>query len=210
MKYEWRKQEKQFYLPKDKPMLIDIPKANYLCIQGKGNPNNEDFSNRVAVLYKLSYTIKMLPKKGFIPKDYYDYTVYPLEGLWDLSDKGKQSQQFNKDELLYTIMIKQPDFVNKEVLAKALDLINITSNALFKDVYLKEIEDGLSVQMLHTGSYDDEDISFQHMNTFIKENHLQRKTQVHREIYLSDTRKVKQEKLKTVLRYMVIGGGNDE
>lgn len=210
MKYEWRKQEKQFYLPKDKPMLIDIPKANYLCIQGKGNPNNEDFSNRVAVLYKLSYTIKMLPKKGFIPKDYYDYTVYPLEGLWDLSDKGKQSQQFNKDELLYTIMIKQPDFVNKEVLAKALDLINITSNALFKDVYLKEIEDGLSVQMLHTGSYDDESISFQHMNTFIKENHLQRKTQVHREIYLSDTRKVKQEKLKTVLRYMVIGGGNDE
>lgn len=210
MKYEWRKQEKQFYLPKDKPMLIDIPKANYLCIQGKGNPNNEDFSNRVAVLYKLSYTIKMLPKKGFIPKDYYDYTVYPLEGLWDLSDKGKQSQQFNKDELLYTIMIKQPDFVNKEVLAKALDLINITSNALFKDVYLKEIEDGLSVQMLHTGSYDDESISFQHMNTFIKENHLQRKTQVHREIYLSDTRKVKQEKLKTVLRYMVIGGGNDK
>lgn len=210
MKYEWRKQEKQFYLPKDKPMLIDIPKANYLCIQGKGNPNNEDFSNRVAVLYKLSYTIKMLPKKGFIPKDYYDYTVYPLEGLWDLSDKGKQSQQFNKDELLYTIMIKQPDFVNKEVLAKALDLINITSNALFKDVYLKEIEDGLSVQMLHTGSYDDESISFQHMNTFIKENHLQRKTQVHREIYLSDTRKVKQEKLKTVLRYMVIGGKNDE
>lgn len=210
MKYEWRKQEKQFYLPKDKPMLIDIPKANYLCIQGKGNPNKEDFSNRVAVLYKLSYTIKMLPKKGFIPKDYYDYTVYPLEGLWDLSDKGKQSQQFNKDELLYTIMIKQPDFVNKEVLAKALDLINITSNALFKDVYLKEIEDGLSVQMLHTGSYDDESISFQHMNTFIKENHLQRKTQVHREIYLSDTRKVKQEKLKTVLRYMVIGGKNDE
>lgn len=210
MKYEWRKQEKQFYLPKDKPMLIDIPKANYLCIQGKGNPNNEDFSNRVAVLYKLSYTIKMLPKKGFIPKDYYDYTVYPLEGLWDLSDKGKQSQQFNKDELLYTIMIKQPDFVNKEVLAKALDLINITSNALFKDVYLKEIEDGLSVQMLHIGSYDDESISFQHMNTFIKENHLQRKTQVHREIYLSDTRKVKQEKLKTVLRYMVIGGKNDE
>lgn len=210
MKYEWRKQEKQFYLPKDKPMLIDIPKANYLCIQGKGNPNKEDFSNRVAVLYKLSYTIKMLPKKGFIPKDYYDYTVYPLEGLWDLSDKGKQSQQFNKDELLYTIMIKQPDFVNKEVLAKALDLINITSNALFKDVYLKEIEDGLSVQMLHIGSYDDESISFQHMNTFIKENHLQRKTQVHREIYLSDTRKVKQEKLKTVLRYMVIGGKNDE
>lgn len=210
MKYEWRKQEKQFYLPKDKPMLIDIPKANYLCIQGKGNPNKEDFSNRVAVLYKLSYTIKMLPKKGFIPKDYYDYTVYPLEGLWDLSDKGKQSQQFNKDELLYTIMIKQPDFVNKEVLAKALDLINITSNALFKDVYLKEIEDGLSVQMLHIGSYDDESISFQHMNTFIKENHLQRKTQVHREIYLSDTRKVKQEKLKTVLRYMVIGGGNDK
>lgn len=210
MKYEWRKQEKQFYLPKDKPMLIDIPKANYLCIQGKGNPNKEDFSNRVAVLYKLSYTIKMLPKKGFIPKDYYDYTVYPLEGLWDLSDKGKQSQQFNKDELLYTIMIKQPDFVNKEVLAKALDLINITSNALFKDVYLKEIEDGLSVQMLHTGSYDDESISFQHMNTFIKENHLQRKTQVHREIYLSDGRKVKQEKLKTVLRYMVIGGKNDE
>lgn len=68
MKYEWRKQEKQFYLPKDKPMLIDIPKANYLCIQGKGNPNNEDFSNRVAVLYKLSYTIKMLPKKVLYQK----------------------------------------------------------------------------------------------------------------------------------------------
>lgn len=204
MKYTWRKQEKEFYLPTNKPSLVNIPKAKFLCIKGKGNPNHEDFSCRVKALYKLSYTIKMLPKNNIVPKGYYDYTVYPLEGLWYLSDKGKQETNLNKDELIYTLMIKQPDFVNDEVLNEAIEIANKkTTNLLLSEVYLEEIEDGLSVQMLHIGSYDDEPNTFHQMKVFINENHLKIKTSVHREIYLSDARRVEEEKRKTVLRYLI-------
>lgn len=202
MKYNWRIQEKQFYLPKDKPELINVPKTKYLCIKGKGNPNNEDFSNRIAILYKLSYTIKMLPRKDFIPKGYYEYTVYPLEGLWNISKQAKES--FNKDDLFYTIMIKQPDFVNEEIFLKAYQIVkNKVAKQLLDEVYLDDIEAGLAVQMLHIGSYDNEKESFKKMQTFISNNGLKRKTSAHREIYLSNAKKVQKDQLKTVLRYMV-------
>lgn len=204
MKYEWKKQEKNIYLPKEEPVLVEIPKAKYICIKGKGNPNDEDFSERIGVLYTMSYAIKMMPKSGYTPDGYFDYTVYPLEGLWDLTEKGRSSNELVKDELLYTIMIKQPDFINEEVFAKALEKSKKKKpNELLNEVYLDEIEDGLSVQILHIGSYDDEPDSFNKMKKFIKENNLSIKTLVHREIYLSDARKVDRDKLKTVLRYRV-------
>lgn len=81
MKYEWGKKEKDIYLPKNKPMLIKVPKVKYFCIQGKGNPNQQDFQNRIGTLYALSYTIRMMPKNGYTPEGYYEYTVYPLEGF---------------------------------------------------------------------------------------------------------------------------------
>lgn len=204
MKHEYRKHEKELYCPKTKAELVKVPKQKFFCIKGKGNPNNKDFSDRIGVLYSLSYAIRMMPKNGFTPEGYFEYTVYPLEGLWDLTEKGRKSDVLDKDELVYTIMIRQPDFVNEEIVKRAFEITNRKKpNPLLKEVYFDEIEDGLSVQIMHIGSYDNEPESFNKMKEFIDANGLSIKTLVHREIYLSDVRKVEQDKLKTVLRYTV-------
>ncbi len=204
MKYEWRKQEKNLYLPKQEPELITVPEQKFLMIQGKGNPNSEEFGEKIGVLYSLSYAIKMMPKQGHTPEGYFEYTVYPLEGIWDLTEKGRQLDHLNKDELVYNIMIRQPDFVTKEIVDRAFETTKKKKpHPLLDDVIFKTMEDGLSVQILHQGSYDDEPQSFAKMNEFINANNLEKTFMQHREIYLSDARKVEPEKLKTVLRYMV-------
>lgn len=204
MKFEWRKQEKNLYLPKAQPELITIPKHKYFMISGKGNPNDEKFSERIGVLYSLAYAVRMMPKKGYTPDGYYEYTVYPLEGIWDLTEEGKKSDTLNKNELLYTIMIRQPDFVTPEVVNRAFENIRKKKNhPLLDNVTFETMEDGLSVQMMHIGSYDNEPQSFEQMKKYIKDNNLKITTLRHREIYLSDARKTEKSKLKTVLRYMV-------
>lgn len=204
MKFEWKKQEKNLYLPKVKPDLITVPQQKFFMISGKGNPNDEEFSEKIGVLYSLAYAVRMMPKQGYTPEGYFEYTVYPLEGIWDLTEEGKQSNILNKDQLLYTIMIRQPDFVTQEVVNKAFENVRKKKpHPLLNDVTFETMEDGLSVQMMHVGSYDDEPQSFEQMKNFIKENNLEITTLKHREIYLSDARKIEKSKLKTVLRYMV-------
>ena len=204
MKHEYKKHEKELYCPKNKAELVTVPKQKFFCIKGKGNPNNQDFSERIAVLYSLAYAVRMMPKSGFTPDGYFEYTVYPLEGLWDLTTEGKKSETLNKDELLYTIMIRQPEFVTKDVVEKAFEIVKKKKpNPLLEEVYFDEIEDGLSVQILHIGSYDNEPVSFNKMKDFIESNELKIKSLVHREIYLSDARRVKEDNLKTILRYTV-------
>lgn len=204
MKFEWRKQEKNLYLPKEKPDLITVPKQKFFMISGKGNPNDEEFSEKIGVLYSLSYAVRMMPKQGYTPDGYFEYTVYPLEGIWDLTEEGKQSNILNKDQLIYTIMIRQPDFVTQEVVNKAFENVSKKKpHPLLNDVTFESMEDGLSVQMMHIGLYDDEPQSFEQMKNFIKENNLEITTLKHREIYISDARKTEKSKLKTVLRYMV-------
>jgi len=204
MKFQWKKQEKNLYLPKEKPDLITVPQQKFFMISGKGNPNDEEFSEKIGILYSLAYAVRMMPKQGYTPDGYYEYTVYPLEGIWDLTEEGKQSKTLNKDELLYTIMIRQPDFLTQEIVNKAFENVRKKKNhPLLDDVTFETMEDGLSVQMMHIGSYDDEPQSFEQMKKFIKENNLEITTLRHREIYLSDARKTEKSKLKTVLRYMV-------
>lgn len=204
MKHEYRKHEKELYGPRDKAEILVVPKQRFFCIRGKGNPNDEDFAERITVLYSLAYAVKMMPRNGYTPEGYFDYTVYPLEGLWDLTEEGREMTTIDKDELIYTIMIRQPDFVTEEVAQKAFDIVvKKKPHPLLGEAYYDEIEDGLSVQILHKGSYDDEPLSFAKMKAFIEENGLKIRTLVHREIYLSDARKVEKEKLKTILRYVV-------
>ena len=204
MKHEWKKDEKQFYSPKKVPEVVTIPKFKFLRIKGKGNPNNEDFAKRIEVLYSLSYAIRMMPKQGYTPPGYFEYTVYPLEGIWDLTKEGRKLEELDKDELVYTIMIRQPDFVDEDVVNRALEHVRKKKDLpLLDEVTFEEMEDGPSVQMLHVGPYDDEPRSFKMMKDFIKENGLEIKTLVHREIYLSDTRKVEPDKYRTILRYRV-------
>lgn len=204
MKHEWRKHEKQLYMPKQKPEIVTVPKQKFFMIDGKGNPNEEDFTERIQVLYSLAYAVRMMPKQGYTPEGYFEYTVYPLEGVWDLTEEGRKQATLNKEELLYTIMIRQPDFVTEEVVERAFAHVEKKKpHPLLKEVRFDSWEDGLSVQMLHVGPYDDEPKTFAAMKQFITENDLEIVTLKHREIYLSDVRKVAPEKLKTVLRYQV-------
>lgn len=204
MKHEWKKKEKAIYLPKNKPEVVTIPSFNFFTIDGKGNPNDKAFSDAIGVLYSLSYGIKMLPKKGIVPNGYFDYSIYPLEGIWDLSDEAKGNNTFDKNQLIYKIMIRQPNFVTKELADKTIEAVNNKKpHPLLKTVKFETIEDGLSVQILHKGSYDDEPISFQCMNEFCIANGLERTKFTHREIYITDARRSAPEKFKTVLRYSV-------
>lgn len=202
MKHEYRKHEKELYGTKAKPAILDVPKQKYICIKGEGNPNGEDFKNRVEALYSLAYTIRMSHKNGFAPDDYFEYTVYPLEGLWD--KKNYDSDELHLDDLVYTIMIRQPEFVDEAMFNKAMEVArNKKRNELLSEVYFDEMTDGLSVQMLHIGSFAKENETFSVMQEFIENNDLRIKTLVHREIYLSDPRKVSGDRLKTLLRYRV-------
>lgn len=204
MKHEWKKHEKHLYLPKQKPELVTIPEQKFFMIKGQGNPNSDEFAEKISVLYSLSYAVRMLPKGGYTPDGYFEYTVYPLEGIWSLTEEGQKSDTFIKDELVFTIMIRQPDFVTEEVVEIALEKVRKKKpHPLLNDVKFGKMEDGLSVQMLHIGPYDDEPQSFVKMNEFIINNNLEKISFDHREIYLSDTRKVESAKLKTVLRYWV-------
>lgn len=204
MKHEWRKHEKDLYLPKPTPTLITIPKQKFIVIKGKGNPNDEEFSEKIGVLYSLAYAIRMMPKQGHTPEGYLEYTVYPLEGIWDLTEKGRKLDALDKDELVYSLMIRQPDFVTQEVMDRAFEITQKKKPHRFlNDVIFTTIEDGLSLQILHVGSFDEEPASFKIMQEYAVANNLERREFVHREIYLSDFRKIETPKLKTVLRYSV-------
>lgn len=206
MKHEWRKREKKIYLPKAKPEIVDIPTFQFITIDGAGNPGGKLFSECVGALYSLAYGIKMSAKKKMGSHGFYDFTVYPLEGIWDITEEAKKdfSGTINKDDLVYKLMIRQPDFNEADYLREILNkLKSKSSNRLLEKLAFEEITDGKCIQMLHVGSYDNEPESFAEMEKFAAENGVKRLSKVHREIYLSDARKVATEKLKTVLRFQL-------
>ena len=206
MKHEWKKNDKQFYLPKNKPETIIVPKFNFFTIEGKGNPNDEFFAEYISVLYSLSYAIKMSPKQGFAPDNYEEYTVFPLEGVWDIDEEAKKnySGTLDKNSLIFKLMMRQPDFVTPEFAQEAIARTKKKKpHSLLEKVKFETIEEGLCVQMLHEGSYDSEPASFFKMKEFTEANNLKRISHIHREIYLSDARKVAADKLKTLLRFKV-------
>lgn len=206
-KHEWRKEEKNIYLPKAKPELIDLPAMNYVTIKGQGNPNAEKFTQHIQALYPVCYAIKMnLKKLSKPPKNYVDFTVYPLEGEWSLTEKGikNYSGKVDKDELLYTLMIRQPEFVSKEFFEEMKTVaIQKNENPLIQNVQFEKMIEGKCVQMLHIGSFDEEPKSFAKMEQFANENSVKRLSKIHKEIYLSDFRRVPEAKRKTVLRFKV-------
>jgi len=206
MKHEWKKKEKGIYLSKNKPEVIDIPEYTYLTIEGEGNPNSESFTEYIVALYALSYGIKMGPKKGIEVDGFFDYSVYPLEGVWDINENAKKTFDgtINKDDLVFKLMIRQPEFVSADFVDNIRTLTKAKKPHKFLDcVKFERIKEGNCIQMLHLGSYDNEPATFKLMEEFAEERGLKRKSKVHREIYLSDARKVVPEKLKTVLRFKV-------
>ena len=203
VKYEWRKTEKAYYLPKEKgPVQIDVPEMKFFVVDGAGSPADEEFQARIGLLYALSYTIRMMPKSGWTPPGYQDYTVFPLEGLWWLDTDAWQGGGLDKTKLKYRLMIRQPWFVTPDVVGRAMESARKKVPAeLLACASFESITDGPSVQMLHIGPYDTEPETFAAMNSFLRERGLVRPEPVHREIYLSDPRKVSPEKNRTLLRF---------
>lgn len=199
---DYKKDYKDLYLPKTKPALVTVPSMNFIMIAGQGDPNGEEFALATAALYSLSYVVKMSYKSDNVPTGYYDYTVFPLEGIWDLIDNTLLATV--KSNLKYKIMIRQPEFLTVDLFEK----FKSVTKKKKPNIYLEHSEygtiaEGLCCQMLHLGSYDNEPASFTMMEKFCKDNGYQRISHVHREIYLSDPRKTESSKLKTVLRYQV-------
>ncbi len=200
-KYDWKKKEKNFYLSSKEPQLITFPAFKFFSLSGQGNPNDEFFADYIQCLFSLSYAAKMRWKK----ETGLDYSVYPLEGTWSLKSSNQiDSDSFSKNDLQFTLMIRQPDFISKEYAYEIMKQVkNKKQYPLLDKVTFDIIEEGLCVQMLHIGIYDTEPITFRKMNSFISMHNLSRTNAIHREIYLSDARRVQKDKLKTMLRFQV-------
>ena len=202
-KYEWRKTEKAFYLPKEKgPVRIDVPEMKFFVVEGAGLPAGEEFQAVVGLLYTLSYAVRMMPKSGWTPPDYREYTVFPLEGVWRMDTDAWRGGSLDKTKLKYRLMIRQPLFVMPDVAARAMESARKKVPAgLLERASFEPFTDGVSVQMLHVGPYDTEPETFAAMDAFLNANGLVRTERTHREIYLSDPRKVTPDKNRTLLRY---------
>ena len=200
MKYEWRKLDKKLYQGPKTPVVIEHPVQSFIMLNGQGNPNKADFSERVSALYSLAYAIKMEYKKTAHHQEFTDFTVYPLEGSWQQTE----AETLVKDDLVYTIMIAQPEFIANEMVETALEKVKVKKpNPFYNEIRFERISEGSSVSMLHVGPFDDEPQTFAKMDAFCQENGLKRCTAYHREIYLNNKNRTAPEKLKTILRYSV-------
>lgn len=207
MVFDFKKEEKIYYSTKKQVAILNIPTMNFLMIDGKGDPNEEDgeYANAVKKLYTLAYTIRMSNRNGKVIEDFFTFVVAPLEGFWwQEGIKGVDSSR--KDKFSWQMMLRIPEFVSQEVLewaqAEALSKKKIDTDI----VHLERITEGLVVQMLHVGPYDDESKTAESMHRFMEEKGYtldvsdERK---HHEIYLSDPRRSTLEKLKTILRHPI-------
>lgn len=200
---DWEKNEPG-YSSRKKPQILTLSPQNFFCIHGVGDPNEEDFQRRVAALYAVSYAIRMSPKNDWSIPNYASYTVYPLEGQWGLQEQYLNEPVMEKKHFAYQLMIKQPDFVTKEVAKEALKrAANKIPSDLLKEVVFLTKEEGLVAQMLHVGPYDNEKQTFEQLEHFIQEQGYQRLSKEHKEIYLGDPRRANPEKLRTILRVKI-------
>lgn len=204
---DYKKKYKELYLPSTQPVIIDVPKISFIAVEGKGDPNEQEgeYSKAVGLLYGLTYTIKM--NKAFKNlSEYFDYTVPPLEGLWWYKDGGGYGID-RKAEFCWISMLRQPEFVTKGLFEEAKALLSKKKPELnTSKAALIDFEEGLCVQCMHLGSYDDEPATVSRMDTYAAENGYSidlTDTRRHHEIYISDPFKVEPAKRKTVVRHPI-------
>ncbi|MBD3917994.1 GyrI-like domain-containing protein [Paenibacillus sp. PR3] len=202
VKVDYKKDFKQLYMPTTLPEIVEVPRMPFFIVSGTGDPNGEEYAKATEALYSLSYAVRMSYKSEDVPVGYYEYTVFPLEGIWDLIDYSKPST--DKSNFKYNIMIRQPDFVTEEEFERFVGQTKRKkSNPYLDRVRFEYVEDGICCQMMHRGSFEDEPESFARMEAYCTEHGFIRASKTHREIYLSDPRKTEQAKLRTVLRFQV-------
>ncbi len=207
MAFDFKKEYKEFYMPKGKPEIVTIPKANYIAVRGKGDPNDEGgaYQQAVGILYAVAYTLKMSYKTDYRIEGFFDYVVPPLEGFWwqdgvggiDYSDKST----FN-----WISVIRLPDFVTQKDFDWATGEAEKKKHLDCSKAEFLTIDEGLCVQIMHIGPFDDEPATVSMMNAYLLENGYENDfsgSRLHHEIYLSDARKVAPEKWKTVIRHPI-------
>lgn len=204
MSYDFKKSQKELYQPKDQPTLITVPKINYLAVRGKGDPNKEggDYQTALSLLYSVAYTLKMSYKSEHQIPGFFEYVVPPLEGLWWQSDTSEIDYE-HKENFNFISLLRLPDFVTEADFDWAIAEATEKKKQDFSRVEFFSFGEGLCVQCLHVGSYDDEPATITKIHEFLRENGYVldiSKSRRHHEIYLSDPRKTAPEKLKTVIR----------
>ena len=207
MAFDYKKEYKEFYMPKAKPEIVNVPAMNYIAVRGKGDPNEEGGAYKAAIglLYGIAFTIKMSKRGDRCIDGYFDFVVPPLEGFW--RQEGTYGFDYTrKEDFCWISVIRLPDFVKKSDFDWAAVEAARKKKQDFSTVEFLTVEEGLCVQMLHVGRFDDEPASVALMDRFIDENGYENDfsdTRLHHEIYLSDARKVAPEKLKTVIRHPI-------
>ena len=207
MAFDYKKEYKEFYMPKNVPAIITVPKMNYIAVRGSGDPNTEDgeYKTAIGLLYAVAFTIKMSKKGNHKIEGYFDYVVPPLEGFW-WQDGIEGVDYSRKADFHWISVIRLPDFVSENDFRWALQEAEEKKKQDFSGVEFLTIEEGLCVQCMHVGSYDDELATVQLMHEFIEKEGYEldiTSRRLHHEIYLSDVRKVALDKLKTVIRHPI-------
>ena len=207
MAFDYKKEYKEFYMPANKPSIVTVPKMNYIAVRGKGNPNDEngEYKNSIGLLYAIAFTIKMSYKGSHKIDGYFEYVVPPLEGFW--WQEGSDTIDYaNKNGFNFISLIRLPDFVTKADFDWAVKEATNKKKTDFSKVEFLTYDEGVCVQCMHVGSYDDEPKTVALMHEYMAANGYVldiSESRYHHEIYLSDPRKCAGEKLKTVVRHPI-------
>ena len=207
MAFDFKKEYKEFYMPKNKPEIVNVPTANYIAVRGKGNPNTPDgeYQQAISVLYAVAYTLKMSYKTDYKIKGFFEYVVPPLEGFW-WQENVSGVDYGNKDSFNWISVIRLPDFITKTDFEWAVENASKKKKLDCSKAEFITIDEGLCVQIMHIGPFDNEPESVAIMDAFLEENGYENdinEKRLHHEIYMSDARKVAPEKWKTVIRHPI-------
>ena len=207
MAFDFKKEYKEFYMPKNKPEIVNVPKANYVAVRGAGDPNEENgtYQQAISVLYGVAYTLKMSYKTDYKIKGFFEYVVPPLEGFWR-QENVDGINYADKTSFHWISVIRLPDFISESDLEWAKETAENNKRIDCSSAEFLTVDEGLCVQIMHLGAFDDEPATVAIMDKYIKENgYINDITdkRLHHEIYLSDARKVALEKWKTVIRHPI-------
>ena len=207
MPFDFKKEYKEFYMPKNKPEIVNVPVMNYIAVRGKGDPNEENgsYQKAISILYAVAYTLKMSYKTNYKIDGFFEYVVPPLEGFW-WQNHTDRIDYTDKSSFNWISVIRLPDFITKKDFDWAVETAQKKKNIDCTSAEFLTLEEGLCVQIMHLGSFDDEPQSVSIMNEYIENNGYENdinEKRLHHEIYLSDARKVPKEKWKTVIRHPI-------
>lgn len=207
MAFDFKKEYKEFYMPKKRPEIIDVPPMNYIAVRGKGDPNEENgaYKQAIGVLYAVAYTLKMSYKTDRRIEGFFDYVVPPLEGFW-WQDGVKGIDYDKKDRFNWISVIRLPDFIKNDDFEWAVKTAAEKKKIDCSSAEFITVNEGLCAQIMHIGAFDSESESVELMDKYLEENGYENDIsdkRLHHEIYLSDARKVVPEKWKTVIRHPI-------